>query len=186
MYEKEKRARKLAYEEMGEINEKLYKPILEKTYGLLWKTSDKYARCDFQGQTYQGELKSRDLSIKEFSTTMIGYNKIEEAFKRIRWNDHIENFKFYFWFAFEEGLYAWEVNEENYELNGGDSMKKYAGTDKRGFNEYKDHYYIKIESLVKIDDTAPFIHPLVKKNNIEYSEKKKSVCWIKLSPNDLL
>jgi len=180
---------KKAYEIMGDKNEKLYKPILEKKYGILYKTLDKYARNDFLGETFAGELKSRDGSIKDFKETMIGYNKIQDGFKKLEWyKDHMPNYKYYCWFAFKEGLYAWELNKVNYDKNGGDIMKKFSGTNKRGFDEYIDHYYIKTEFLEKIDDTPPYIHPLVVENTLKYKKYKpitRGVCFLKLSKEDL-
>ena len=170
-----------AYTIMGARNEKIYKPILEKKYGILYKTAFKYCRCDFLGEKFAGELKSRDGSVNDFNETMIGFNKIEEGFKKLDWyKDHMPDYKFYLWFAFREGLYAWELNRKNYELNGGDDMKKYSGTTKRGFNDFKVHYYIKTEFLEKIDDTPPFIHPDVAENNKPYS---RGICYLKI-PKD--
>lgn len=178
----------LAYEEMGIRNEKLYKPIIQKIYGIVYKTAFKYCRVDFLGETYCGELKSRDLSITDHKETMIGYNKIEEGFKKLDWfKDHKPDYKVYLWFGFKEGLYVWELNKENYELNGGDSKKRLGGTDGRGYDDYKDHYYIKTDALVKIDDTPVWIHPVVAENTRKQKEKKmkqfqsaipEGVCWL--------
>jgi hypothetical protein len=163
----------LAYEEMGLRNEKLYKPIIAELYGVVYKTAYKYCRIDFLGEEYCGELKARDLSIEDFYDTMIGYNKIEEGFKNLNhFKDHMPNYKVYLWFAFREGLYTWELNRKNYELNGGDSQKRIGGTNKRGYDDYKDHYYIKKEFLTKVNDTPAWIHPLVAENTIKQKEKK--------------
>ena len=179
-----------AYEEMGKMNEKLYKPVITEIYGLAYKTAYKYSKVDFLGETFCGELKSRDLSIDDFKETMIGYNKIEEGFKKLDWyKDHMPNYKVYFWFAFREGLFAWELNRTNYDLNGGDSQKRIGGTSNRGWSDYKDHYYIKKENLVKINDTPVWIHPVVAENTKKLAEKKISyykssfpagVCLIKI------
>ena len=78
-----------AYEEMGAKNEKLYKPIIAEKYGIVYKTAYKFSRVDFLGETFCGELKSRDMGLDDFSETMIGYNKIEEGFKQLDWyKDH--------------------------------------------------------------------------------------------------
>lgn len=161
-----------AYEEMGTMNEKIYKPIIQEIYGIVYKTAFKYCRVDFLGETFCGELKSRDVSINDFTETMIGYNKIEEGFKKLNWfKDHMPNYKVYLWFAFKEGLFVWELNETNYKLNGGDTQKRIGGTSNRGWNDYKDHYYIKKEFLVKINNTPVWIHPLVAENTRKKTEK---------------
>ena len=155
-----------AYEEMGKKNENLYKPIIIDIYGIVYKTAYKFSRVDFVGETFCGELKSRDLNISDFNDTMIGYNKIVEGFKTLDWyKDHMPNYKVYFWFAFKEGLFSWELNKENYELNGGDKQKRVGGTNNRGWNDYKDHYYVKNKFLVKINDTPVWIHPKVAANS---------------------
>jgi hypothetical protein len=162
----------LAYEEMGRKNENQYKPIIDGIYGQVYKTAYKYCVTDFLGENYCGELKSRDLSIDDFTETMIGYNKIEEGFKKLNWfKDHMPNYKVYLWFAFKEGLFAWELNKTNYNLNGGDKQKRIGGTYNRGYADYKDHYYIKKEFLVKKNDTPVWIHPLVAENTRKKTEK---------------
>jgi hypothetical protein len=164
-----------AYEEMGTKNEKLYKPIIAEKYGYVMKTSFKYCVVDFLGETYCGELKSRDLSITDFSETMVGYNKIKDGFKKLDWyKDHMPNYKVYIWFAFREGLYAWELNKTNYELNGGDSQKRIGGTSNRGWSDFKEHYYIKTENLVKVNDTPVWVHPIVAENSKKRLEKRNN------------
>jgi hypothetical protein len=165
-----------AYELMGKTNEETYKPILEKIYNSkIKKTNKTYAVSDFLGNNFSGELKSRTISINDFPTIMIGYNKVKEGFRKLL----IDN-KYYFWFALREGLYVWEVNKENYDLNGGDSMIKYGGTNRRGYDDYKDHYYINTSNLKKIDDTIPFIPDIVENNSYKQSSIPRGVCWIKL------
>jgi len=182
----------LAYEEMGNKNENQYKPIIAGIYGIVYKTAYKYCVTDFLGEDYCGELKARDLSVDDFNETMIGQNKIDEGFKKLDWyKDHMPNYKVYLWFAFKEGLFAWELNRNKYELNGGDKQKRIGGTSNRGWNDYKDHYYIKKENLVKVSDVPVWIHPVVAENTRKLADKKKSyykssiptgVCLIKL-PN---
>lgn len=164
-----------AYEEMGRRNEILYKPIIERIYGKVIKTSYKFCRVDFLGETFTGELKSRDLISNQFKETMIGYNKVEKGFEKINWyKDHIPHYKVYFWFAFKDGLYAWELSKDNYELNGGDIQKRWGGTSNRGWDDYKDHYYIKKEFLVKVDDTPCWVHPLVAENTNKKNNENKN------------
>jgi hypothetical protein len=94
------------------------------------------------------------------------------------------NYKVYFWFAFKEGLYSWELNRNNYILNGGDSQKRIGGTMKRGIQDFKYHLYIKKEHLVKINNTPVWIHPLVLENSnkpLFKSSIPEGVCWLKIN-----
>ena len=169
------------YENMGYMNEKLYKPIISKLYGNVIKTNYRYSRVDFLGKDFCGELKSRNLSIDDFTETMIGYNKIVKGFKNIDlYKETKPNYKIYFWFSFKEGLYVWELNKENYELNGGDKQKQMGGTSNRGYRDYKEHYFIKTEFLTKIDDTPVWIDPIVIDNSYKPSySKTEGVCLLK-------
>lgn len=165
----------LAYEEMGRMNEKLYKPIIQKIYGKVLKTSYKYCVIDFIGETFTGELKSRDLMMNDFKDTMIGYNKVEKGFEKLDWyKDHIPTYKIFFWFAFKDGLYVWELTKDSYELNGGDTQKRWGGTSNRGRDDYKDHYYIKKEFLTKIDDTPCWVHQMVADNTLKNKQPKST------------
>jgi hypothetical protein len=169
-----------AYANMGDKNEKLYKPIIQDIYGIVYKTAYKYCRIDFLGEEYCGELKSRNSSINDFTETMIGYNKIVEGFNKLDWYKNLRpNYKVYLWFAFKEGLYVWELNTKNYELNGGDKQKRMGGTSNRGYDDYKEHYYIKNELLTKINDTPVWIDPIVKENSYN-SSIPKGVCLLKM------
>jgi hypothetical protein len=170
------------YANMGDMNEKLYKPIINKIYGTVFKTSYKYSRIDFIGENYCGELKSRNLNYDTFNETMIGYNKITEGFNKLDfYRQGNSNYKMYFWFAFKEGLYVWELTKENYELNGGDKQKRMGGTSNRGYNDYKEHYYIKTELLTKIDDTPVWIDPDVEVNSYKIPHHKtEGVCLLKI------
>jgi hypothetical protein len=173
-----------AYENMGKQNEIIFKPIISNIYGNVLKTKYQYSRIDFLGNQFRGELKSRDIDLKYIPDAMVGFNKITYAFKYLNENPDC---KFYFWFAFYDGLYVWEMNDENYKLNGGASQKKWGGTNNRGYDDYKYHYYIKKEFLTKIDDTPVFIDPIVRDNS---KKKFKSsipdgVCWIKLTQKEL-
>lgn len=165
-----------AYEEMGLRNEEQYKPIISEIYGSVIKTDYKYSRVDFLGKRFFGELKSRDLSINDFNETIVGYKKIQTGFKKLKM---YKNYKVYIWFAFKEGLFAWELNETNYELNGGDAQKKLAGTCIRGWGDYKEHYFIKKEFLQQVDDTPVWIHPLVAENSLK-SSLPTGVCLLKI------
>ena len=173
-----------AYAEMGEVNENRYKPIINETYGTyLRKTRQKFCQFDFIGDNYAGELKSRNLSINDHINTMIGYNKVVAGHKKLEVNKNKMNYKVYFWFAFKEGLYSWELNKENYEANGGDSKKFMGGTTNRGYSNIKEHYNIQVKNLVKISDIPVYINPLVEANTKKRTHKSsipEGVCFLNL------
>jgi hypothetical protein len=172
-----------AYEKMGRLNEELYKPIIQEALGKVVKTEFKYARIDFYGVDYMGELKSRDCWLYSFDTQMIGYNKIVEGFRVLEWyENHMPNYKVYMFFGLKDGLYSWELTKENYELNGGDSKKKLGGTSKRGRDDFKEHYYIQSKYLKKVSDVGCIVPKEVSDNNKQYSYSSlpKGVCLLKI------
>ncbi len=173
-----------AYEAMGKYNEKMYMPIIKAELGNLIKSENKYDSIDFYGVDYMLELKSRCIYSNTFKETMVGYNKIIRAIETLEhYSHHIPNYKVYFAFAFKDGLFIWEYNSKTYEENGGDIQKRIGGTSKRGWNDYKDHLYIKISNLRKINDNPVWIHPLVENNYNQPSNEYKSsipdeVCFL--------
>ena len=180
-----------AYEEMGRVNEIKYKPIIQSIYGNVKKANFKYSRIDFYGETYILELKSRNMASTDYKDTMIGYNKIKEGFKQLELRGHpaypesndgeVCKFKVFFAFGFTDGLFVWELNKENYEANGGDSKKRMGGTSNRGWDDYKEHYYIDNSRLTKISDIGCFVPDLVRENtNKLKTSLPVGVCLIKL------
>lgn len=164
-----------AYEEMGRVNEIKYKPIIQSIYGNVKKANFKYSRIDFYGETYILELKSRNMASTDYKDTMIGYNKVKEGFKQL------DKYKVFFAFGFTDGLFVWELNKENYEANGGDSKKRMGGTSNRGWDDYKEHYYIDNSRLTKISDIGCFVPDLVRENtNKLKTSLPVGVCLIKL------
>lgn len=174
-----------AFVDMGKTNEQLYKPILETYFKApLKRFNDNYAVIDFYSYRFRVELKSRTISVNQYDTTYIGNNKVIKAFETLK-EKRLKNPKYKCWFAFAfpEGLYLWEVNEENYEKNGGDSMIEFRGTKNRGFEDYKNHLLIKVENLIKIDETPVYINPKVlgvKKNPVNKYPIPEGICFLKL------
>lgn len=176
-----------AFKDMGEKNEQQYRPILEKYFNApLKRFHNDYSVLDFYSYRFRVELKSRTNKVNDYDTTYIGNNKVIKAFEKLREKRKTNpTYKCWFAFAFPDGLYLWEVNEENYEKNGGDSAIEYKGTDRRGFDDYKDHLLIKVENLIKIDDTPCYINPKVLEVKNTPVKKNKSsipegVCWLKI------
>ena len=162
------------YEEMGEKNEIIFKPFIEEVIGKTNKTTQRYAVIDFYStdrKTY-AELKSRDCYYKSFPTTMLGVNKIKNGFQKINNGKLV-----YYFFAFKDGLYYWQLTPENYEADGGENMVHLGGTIKTG-NFLKDHYYIPIESLHKVCDVPCYVADEVRRNN--YIQPKGGVCLLRM------
>lgn len=174
-----------AFKDMGMKNETIFRPILE-TYleTSLVRYNDDYSVLDFFSWKCRVELKSRTNRVNAFDTTYIGNNKVIRAFEVLK-EKRLKSpkYKVYFAFAFPDGLYLWEVNEENYEKNGGDSMIEYRGTDARGWDDYKNHLLIKVENLIKISDVPCYINPKVlevKKKKVRKSAVPDEVCFLTL------
>lgn len=161
------------YEHMGTINERRFKPIIRELYGDVLKTSYKYACIDFYGLDYVLELKSRSCKSTDFSSAIIGYNKVIKGFKTLEKNP---NHKVYFGFAYVDGFFVWELNSNTYEANGGDSRKKLMGTNKRGYDDYKDHLLIDIKNLKKVSDVEAYVPDGI----IPVKSIPDNVCFLKL------
>ena len=174
-----------AFNDMGMKNEERYRPILENYFNApLKRFNDDYSVLDFYSYKFRVELKSRTNSVNKYDTTYIGNNKVIKAFETLK-EKRLKNPKYKCWFAFAfpEGLYLWEVNEENYEKNGGDNAIEYRGTDARGWDDYKDHLLIKVENLIKIDETPVYINPKcleVKKKPVKKQSVPEGICWLNL------
>jgi hypothetical protein len=174
-----------AFADMGRTNENLFRPILETYFNApLKRFNDSWSVLDFYSYKFRVELKSRTISINDYETTYIGNNKVIKAFEKLREKRKTTpSYKCWFAFAFPEGLYLWELNEENYELNGGDNAIEYKGTNKRGKNDYKDHLLIKVKNLIKIDNTPCYINPKcleVRDKPVRPNAIPEGVCWLKL------
>ncbi len=149
------------YEEMGRMNENQYLPIFKEKYGNLIKSDFKFDTIDFYGKDFMIELKSRTCSSSSFTETMFGYNKLLKAKETLKKNN---DYKVFFAFAFTDGLFVWEYNQNTFEINGGENQKRIGGTKNRGYDDYKEHYYIKMKNLIKISDASVWIHPSVLQN----------------------
>ncbi len=65
---------------IGLINEIKFQSFLEFTFDDdIKKYKDKYAEIDFRYYDKLIELKSRTIPMKQYPTTMVGYNKILKA-----------------------------------------------------------------------------------------------------------
>ena len=166
-----------AYVNMGARNEEIYTPIIQRLIDpKAKKTATYFCSTDFRSYTSNIELKSRTCKSTSYENTMFGANKLNYAWKGIR--DF--NKKVFFIFAFTDGLFKWELNQENYDLAGGDTAIYVGGTDERGWNDYKDHFHIPIEQLEKIDDTPCFV-PDELLHKTEWKPKEKITgCLLKI------
>jgi hypothetical protein len=105
---------------------------------------------------------------------MIGFNKVEE------WGEDETDKRYFFLFGFLDGLYEWELTQENYDDIGGEdavkAMKKKPNTEYSPYNENKEQLYIPIQKLIKISDIGCIVPDVLLPNS-----KKKSGCLIKLN-----
>jgi hypothetical protein len=74
-----------AFADMGRTNENLFRPILETYFNApLKRFNDSWSVLDFYSYKFRVELKSRTISINDYETTYIGYNKVLKAFEKLR------------------------------------------------------------------------------------------------------
>ena len=168
------------YVYMGEINEDHYSQEILDRYKDVKKSGSKktrlhYRTYDWASNKYYIELKSRNNGFDVYSTTMIGYNKVEE------WKRDTGK-KYFFLFGFLDGFYEWELNATNFnEIGGMNAVKTSTFQPKEElystFNTQKRHLYIPIRKLIKISDKGCLVpDELVFKSRYTSS----GVCLIKL------
>ena len=151
------------YYQMGKDNEELYKPHIESIIGTCNKTIQRYALMDFINDKCYAELKSRDCWFASYEKTMIGANKISNGFRMISRT----NKKVYFFFSYLD------------EKNGGDDEIARAGTFHRGEPDFKDHYFIKREFLIKVCSVGSEVPMDVSMNNMSFRETHKPIFYKK-------
>jgi hypothetical protein len=118
-----------------EINQfDLIKSVLDAN---LKKSEKSNATFDYFSDNTLVELKSRRNKHNTYSTTMVGYNKIEYALK------HPDK-QAYFCFYFLDGLYYYKFSKD-------DKLEvRLGGRRDRGKDEIKEYCYIPISLLRKI------------------------------------
>tara|TARA_R100000231_G_C5286200_1_gene153171 strand:+ start:179 stop:667 length:489 start_codon:yes stop_codon:yes gene_type:complete len=134
----------------GNINEdKVFNWLNQNIYKEepLEKSPDKYSVFDFVSKEVIIELKSRNVDYRSFRSTMIGLNKIKYANKLLE--DLSESVltrpQVLFLFLFKDGLYQWELNNNQY-------YTKMSGRKDRGAVEQQEYAYISIDNLTLITD----------------------------------
>jgi hypothetical protein len=166
------------YVYMGDLNEKHYEPDIFELYGDVKRTGKKELRTHFKiydwvNQDYKIELKSRNNEYAVFPDTMIGWNKVEE------WGKDETDKRYYFLFGFLDGLYEWELTQASYDALPDGCVRKVKvatpTTEYTTFNEEKEHLYIPIENLKKINDKGCIVpDDLLSKSR----RVVKSNCWL--------
>lgn len=146
-----------SYITMGEMNEKRYHEFILKRFEGVKSTryTDRFNTYDWESNEYKVELKSRNNSYSYYSTTMIGYNKVHEGLR------DRSGKRYFFLFAFLDGLYEWELTQTNFDAIGGMDAVKTAYDTKHGtnktnstFNRSKRHLYIPITTLKNISSVG--------------------------------
>jgi hypothetical protein len=176
----------LYYVKLGEINENHFEPDIMEVYGDVERSSipstggvqdNKYwIEYDWvnEERKIKIELKSRNIRHNAFPTTMIGNNKIVNALKDT-------DYQYIYLVGFLDGLYAWELNEDNLRkceikigsigVGGNDYLcqqQRFNGVETptklyTPFNRKKEQLYIPIEDMVKISDKGIILPPAPKK-----------------------
>jgi hypothetical protein len=94
----------------GKVNEEFYKPIIEKDIKEELKSNNTFNLFDFENFQFKIELKTREVTLDKYKTTIVGFDKIEKGLEYIE-----EGLRVIFYFGFKEsGLYKFELNNENY------------------------------------------------------------------------
>jgi hypothetical protein len=121
----------------GEHNEQLAKQIIINHWELnnLIKL-DKFHHMDFETDKYYFEIKSRRFRHTKYTSTMVGFDKIEYARKSEK--------EVFFIFMFTDGIYYYKYDEK-------DSFETcMGGRLDRGRREIRNYYYIPIDKLNEI------------------------------------
>jgi hypothetical protein len=177
----------LYYVKLGEMNEDNFEEDIMRVYGNHLIRSSKKATDGVQDKSYwieydwvdninktKIELKSRNLRHNAFPTTMLGNNKVVNALKD-------KEYQYVYLFGFLDGLYAWDLNDENLKkcnvrigsigVGGNDYLcqqQRFNGVETptklySPFNKTKQQLYIPVEDMVKISDKGIILPPVEKK-----------------------
>jgi len=135
------------------FGEKSEKNTLESLKLLLGDDSlgyynNKYSVLDFCSEKYKliCEVKGRRISSRQYSTTMIGCNKIKLANKKFK-----KGYTILFFFDFTDGLFFFDYKDFDSISKHKLYKLKMGGTYKRGLKEMKMHCYIPITRLSKVE-----------------------------------
>ena len=132
----------------GKMNEDFNKPIIEKDIKEQLKNNNTFNLFDFENSNFKIELKTREVTLDKYKTTIVGYDKIEKGLEYIN-----EGLRVIFYFGFKEsGLYKFELNDENYKelklSNIGCRFRSAAG-------KQKTHIEIPVEILEYVSLDCP-------------------------------
>jgi len=164
---------------MGDLNEKLYEPIIIEKYGDVKRNNTNIKNImkfyDWENKKFKIELKSRNNDHHFYRDTMVGFNKIEE------WGEDETDKRYFFLFGFLDGLYEWELTQDSYDAIGGeDAVREGFDLGDSIYTPYRQkklHLYIPVDKLVKISDVGCIVpDDLVSKSK----RKQISRCWLKL------
>lgn len=161
---------------MGDLNEEHYEPTIVERYGDVKRNNTTLKSImkvyDWESDKTKVELKSRNNDHHYYPTTMIGFNKVEA------WGEDETDKRYYFLFGYLDGLYEWELTQENYDDIGGEDAVKDGGCDVVDYTPYntkKKHLYIPIDKLVKISD----MRCIVPDELLDKSKRIRFKCWWK-------
>ena len=129
--------------ENGHLQEIKLLSLLRSRFSESLELTDRFHSFDYHSEKDKIfiELKSRTNMKEKYDTTMIGYNKIEKA------RQYSPEYKIYFFFQFNDGLYYWLFNEVdllNFEIRDGGRYDRKCGP------EISKYVYIPVKFLKNI------------------------------------
>jgi hypothetical protein len=116
--------------------------LIKKRYGTDLKKTRHYATFDWVSKKVKVELKNRKYKYDDWTTTMVGLNKIEDGIKDTR--------DCYFLFSFTDGsLWEWKLDKSKTYI--GETRSEYMGDGTyTTFKPNKLNYYIPMKECVAI------------------------------------
>lgn len=170
----------LPYVLMGEVNEKLFTPIIKEAYGEdVELVGNWYDAVDYESPTMSIELKTRSCKKADWYDTMIGKEKLDAGWEKIKQGKRV-----FFLFGFTDGGWDWELTKERYDEIGGSKCIRIGGIEERGYKK-KPYFYIPHKKLDEVCEQGSWVHPVVQAKNEEkkrkYQESKipAGVCLLK-------
>lgn len=131
----------------GSEQEELILPILSQYFGEDISKADKYSKYDFYSPTSYYELKSRNVSLGKYPTTLLPADKIQDCDKSQR-----------FVFNFTDCIGYIEYDKELFDsFDTNDFRRHRVGV----YDKKKPYVYIPTDKLIQIPRNNPVITTLV-------------------------
>ena len=128
----------------GDKQEDKIKPILESHFKIKLNKTKGFATFDYidNDENLFIELKSRRAKKYQYPDTMIGLNKVNEGFEKMK-----KGKKIYFFFSFRDQLCYYMLDNDTFNLK----WIRAGGRKDRGINEIKSYVFIPVKYLTDVD-----------------------------------